>query len=146
MDKNQSKPIKVLISEQEALTVMFYFGQVFSFWSLINKNVSECFLLTICKEHTLTRFTKFFSRNHPKLYIWLRREGWQMLSSEPLLHQIDTNSHRRCSIKNFVLKNFTMFTGKHWRWSLLLVKLSAFRTANLWERDSNTNVFLLQNF
>ena len=34
---------------------------------LINKNVLEWFLLIISKEDTLSRYTKFFSRDHPKL-------------------------------------------------------------------------------
>ena len=33
------------------------------------------------------------------------------------------SSHRRCSIKKAVLKNFAIFTGKHLRWSFFLIKL-----------------------
>ena len=33
------------------------------------------------------------------------------------------SSHRRCSIKNAVLKNFAIFTRKHLRWSLRPVTL-----------------------
>ena len=35
------------------------------------------------------------------------------------------SSHWRCSIKEGVLKNFAIFTGKHLRQSLLLIKLQA---------------------
>ena len=35
------------------------------------------------------------------------------------------SSRRRCSIKKAVLKNFTIFTGKHLCWSLFLTKLQA---------------------
>ena len=48
--------------------------------------------------------------------------------TEQLLYQTDKGSHRRCSIKKAVHKNFGIFIEKH---------LSA-----LLKRDSNTNVFL----
>ena len=35
------------------------------------------------------------------------------------------NSHRRCSVKTSVLKNFLNFTGKQLYWSLFLIKLQA---------------------
>ena len=35
------------------------------------------------------------------------------------------SSHRRCSVKKGVLKNFANFTGKHLFWSLFLIKLQA---------------------
>ena len=34
---------------------------------------------------------------------------------------------KNCSIKKTVLKNFALFTGKHLRWTFLLIKLQAFR-------------------
>ena len=40
-------------------------------------------------------------------------------------------SHRRCSTKKVVLKNFAVFTRKHLYWSLFLIKLRAFRPATL---------------
>ena len=33
------------------------------------------------------------------------------------------SSHKRCSVKIGVLKNFSNFTGKHLYWSLFLIKL-----------------------
>ena len=46
--------------------------------------------------------------------------------------------------KKALLKNFTIFTEKHLRWSLFLIKLPVF----LLKRNSNTGVFLwmLRNF
>ena len=41
-----------------------------------------------------------------------------------------------------VLKNFAIFTEKHLRWSLLLIKLKAFRPVTLLKRDSFTGVLL----
>ena len=42
-----SKLVKSLISEQKALAAVFYFGEVFVFCRLINKNVLDWFLLII---------------------------------------------------------------------------------------------------
>ena len=36
---------------------------------------------------------------------------------------MDRSSHRRCSVKKDVLRNFKNFTGKHLCWSLSLIKL-----------------------
>ena len=48
--------------------------------------------------------------------------------------------------KKSVLKNFAIFTGKGLRWSLFIIKLQTFWPATLLKGDSNTGVFLLQNF
>ena len=51
--------------------------------------------------------------------------------------------------KKAALKNFAIFTGKHLCWSFFIIKLQAFSTTILLERDSNTaGVFLwiLRNF
>ena len=47
-----------------------------------------------------------------------------------------------------VLKTFAIFTRKHLCWSLFLINFQVFRSAALFEKDSNTDVFLwiLQNF
>ena len=51
-------------------------------------------------------------------------------------------------MKKTVLKNFAIVTGKHFSWSLFLMKLQAFSPATLLKKDSNTSIFLgiLQNF
>ena len=41
------------------------------------------------------------------------------------------SSHRRCSLKNGVLRNFAKFTGKHLRQSLLFNKVAGLRPATL---------------
>ena len=38
-------------------------------------------------------------------------------------HRNARRSHRRCSVKNGVLRNFAIFTGKHLCWRLFLIKL-----------------------
>ena len=53
-----------------------------------------------------------------------------------------SSSHLRCSVKEPVFKIFIIFTGKHFCWSLFLIKLQAFRLS-LVKSDSNTGVFLL---
>ena len=57
----------LLMLEQIALAAIFYFGKVFVFCRLINKNMFEWFLLIVCKEQTLTRSINLLSRNHPTL-------------------------------------------------------------------------------
>ena len=46
---------------------------------------------------------------------------------QQLIKGITESSHRRCFVKNGVLKNFANFAGKHLRWSLFLIKLQALR-------------------
>ena len=41
--------VKILVSGQIAIAAVLYFGQVFVFCRLINKNVLELFLLIMCK-------------------------------------------------------------------------------------------------
>ena len=36
-------------------------------------------------------------------------------------------SHRRCSLKDVVLKNFAIFSEKHQCWTLFLIKLQSFK-------------------
>ena len=51
-------------------------------------------------------------------------------------------SHRRCSIKKVIFKNFAIFTGKHLSWSLFLIKLQSFSNATFLKMASNTGVIL----
>ena len=55
------------------------------------------------------------------------------------------SSHRRCSVKKCILKNFPKFTGKHLCWSLFFNKVAALRPAKsqvfsceFWEIFKNT--------
>ena len=58
------------------------------------------------------------------------------------------SSHRKCSMKKAVHKNFAIFTGKHLCWCYFLIKLQAWKTGSLLKRDSNGGIFLwiLRNF
>ena len=91
MDKNLSKFVKFVISENIALAVMSYFEQVFAFCMLITKHLLQWFLLIMFKEHTLRRSTNLFSRNHPTLFCFvfvfflLIRESSQMPKTEVTL-------------------------------------------------------------
>ena len=53
---------------------------LFSACTFINKSVLEWFLLIMCKDHTLSRYTNL-SRNHPIVSFWLRRESWQIIKA-----------------------------------------------------------------
>ena len=48
-------------------------------------------------------------------------------------HQRYRKSHRRCSVKKRVLKNFANFIEKHLCWSLFLIKLQAFSLNFFWK-------------
>ena len=50
-----------------------------------------------------------------------------------------------CFVKKDVLKNFANFTGKHLRWSLLLINRQDFWFATLLKTGSNTCVFLREH-
>ena len=52
--------------------------------------------------------------------------GMQITST---LHLQSRSSHRRCSLKSSVTKNFANFTGKHHCWRLFLINLLAKRPA-----------------
>ena len=52
------------------------------------------------------------------------------------------SSHRRCSVKKGVLRNFAKFTGKHLCQSLFFNKAAGLRPATLLKRVSGTSVFL----
>ena len=51
------------------------------------------------------------------------------------------SSHQRCSLKTVFLKNFTKFSGKHLRWSLLFNKVSGMRPASLLKKRLQQRCF-----
>ena len=124
MDKNLSKSVKSPMSEQIALTTMFYFGQVFFLLKVNQQKHVGMVSTNNTKEHTLRRSTNIFSSNYPTLCFWLRREGRYMLNTEQLLHQTGKNSHRRCSIKKAVLKIFCNIHRKTPVFELFLNKVA----------------------
>ena len=63
VDNNLSKLVKILISEQIALAVIFKIGKGFNFWRPVNKNMLEWLLLIISKKYTLTTSTNCLGRN-----------------------------------------------------------------------------------
>ena len=50
------------------------------------------------------------------------------------------SSHRRCSVRNGVLRNFAKFRGKHKRQSLFLIKLQA-EACNFIKQETLAQVF-----
>ena len=121
VNKDLNKQIKYYLRKNSPCCSV-YFGQVFIFCMLINKNLLEWFLPIICNEHTLRRSRSLFSRNHP-ICFWLGRDSRQITNTEQLIYLADNSSHPRCSIKWAVLKNFAIFTGKQLCWSLFFIKL-----------------------
>ena len=103
MDKNLSKSVRILASEQIALATMFYSEQVFFSACLINGNVLEWFLPIICKEHLPRSHIAFFLVNEIIMF-WLLIKDRQISSTEQLLYQTNKSSHRRCSVKKAVIK------------------------------------------
>ena len=51
-------------------------------------------------------------------------------------------SHRRCSLRKGVLRNFAKFTGNHLYQSLFFNKVAGLRPATLLKRNSGTGLFL----
>ena len=54
--------------------------------------------------------------------------------------RLSESSHRRCSVKKGVLKNFANFTGKHLCWRLFFMKLQFWRPVTL-SKKTPTHVF-----
>ena len=130
MDKNLSKFVKFVISENIALAAMSYFEQVFAFCMLITKNLPQWFLLMF-KEDTLRRSTNLFSRNHPTLFFvclffcfcfvflfLINKRKFADAQNWSCFIKLTKASTGGCSIKKAVLKTFAIFTGKHLSWSL----------------------------
>ena len=53
---------------------------------------------------------------------------------------MNKSSHRRCSIKEGVLKNFWKFTGKHLCQSLIFNKVTGFRSATSFKKETLAEV------
>ena len=120
MDNNLSKPVKILISEQIPLPVIFYFGQVFVFYMSINKSVLEWFLLIISKQYPLTRFTNLLSRNHSMLFLIKKKlADPQYLITNFMIISTET-AVGRCS-SNWVFLKFAILARKHLCWNLFLI-------------------------
>ena len=59
------------------------------------------------------------------------------------IFSLSRSSHRRCSVRKGVLRNFAKFTRKHLCQSLFSNKIAGLRPATLFKkRDSGTGVFL----
>ena len=93
----------------------------------------------------------FFFESHDAISLWITSQNLLILENWVcMFHRIKLNSrinfrssHRRCSVKNVVLKRFTKFTGKQLCPSLFFNKIACLRPAT-----SGTGAFLwiLRNF
>ena len=61
------------VPEQVALAAICYFGQVFVLYELINKNALKWFLLTMCKEHTLSSSTNLLQQKPSPIMLLIKR-------------------------------------------------------------------------
>ena len=117
-----------MIPEQIALAAVFYFGQVFTFCRLINKNALEWFLLIIW--YTLNRSTNLFRRNHPTLCFWLRREDWQMSNTKKLFYQLKNAAAKNLQyswentckkfLRTLILKNICIQLLLNWLYEVIV--------------------------
>ena len=80
-------------------------------------------LLSVCK---LNKSTKMWILIKHRIIMTIKMERWCL--------SISRSSHRRCSVKKVVLKNFANFTEKHLCWSLFLITFHAFRPTTLLKR------------
>ena len=82
---------------------------------------SLSFVLTRCSNrcHSL-------SRDVPLVCLFLKD-----LLNAPLYFEMYRTSRSQMFFKIGVLKNFTIFTGKHLSWKLFLIKLQAFQSSGL---------------
>ena len=67
------------------------------------------------------------------------KQGFARLTVRSAMHR---SSHRRCSVRKDVLRNFLKLTGKHLHQSLFFNKVAGLRPATLFKKNSGTGVFL----
>ena len=91
-------------------------------------------LEVFCKKYALKNFAKFTghecfrlrNRGFPlsfEKFFWIRFVYRTLRATILWKGHYHKNSHRKCSIKKVVLKNFAMFTKKHLCWSLFWVNV-----------------------
>ena len=106
---------------------------------------SSLFILKHCKENIsssasslsiicLTYLFLCLSIIYVFLYLYIQYLVKELKSKVHKCYSKASNirsSHRRCSVKVGVLKNFTKFTGKHMSLNLFVSKVAGLRTATL---------------
>ena len=106
-------------------------------------------LISQIPQHTYNLFTDINLNRYSRVWIhvfevsfwksfWLRAQSF--LKPDYSTHQL--KQPFTDVLQNSVLKNFTIFTEKHLRWSFFLIKLQAWKPATLLKRVSNLGVFL----
>ena len=95
--------------------------------------LSSCFLLTSFTSLSITplacnassKLNWTIHKNSTCYQLTTETVNCKIVNKTLQWFQNKRSSHWRCSIKEGVLKNFAIFTGKHLRQSLLLIKLQA---------------------
>ena len=105
----------------------------------------SCLLLVVIKKLIMvfTIFviaTVFIAKERTNPHIRNFECTWQMIMFPSYLLFFFRSSHQRCSMKKGVLKNFTIFTGKHMRQSHFFNKVAG-GTCNFIKKDTLTQVF-----
>ena len=100
------------------------------------KFLRKLILKTICKQVLLTMLSK---------YSWDNIAQETFSTGAMLAQTTYRSSHQRCSVKKCVLKNFTLFTGKHLCWSLSLIKLQGLQPSNFIKKRLQHRSFPVNN-
>ena len=96
--------------------------------------------LTIVLKETLVYPKIIVQSTNLRHVIFFKRKDY-LLTPHCLVTKTKS-SRSQMFFKNSALKNFAIFKGKYLCWSLILIKLQAFRPATLLKRDSKTGAFL----
>ena len=104
------------------------------FWSSLPLGaLSSCFFMTSFTSlsitplvgNTTSKLNWTVHKNSTCYQLTTETVNWKMVNKALQWFQNKRSSHWRCSIKEGVLKIFALFTGKHLRQSLFLIKLQA---------------------
>ena len=118
---------------------MFTVTSIFVFsrpqWSTECNFNLRYFIFSITKERLYKSFSfyKFFCANISLVELEILRTSSTIFRS----------SHRRCSIKNVILKHVAIFTGKHLCWGLLFSKAADHQGCNFIEKCLQHIYFLM---
>ena len=129
------KEIKKVLSLSLYFSWSFLFCRHYDYWSwvLLSQKKPKCFYMS----HACTGILLILSWRKPLSYKYFKvvGKGW--------FNKKFRSSHRRCSLRKCVLKNFAKLTGKHLCQSFFFNKTARLKPEILSKTlDSGTAVFL----
>ena len=101
---------------------------------------------SFCSENSLTKSVSTKPRKFKEsfsLFDHSDKKKKELYTAIPLYRCKSRSNHRRCSVKNGVLRNFAKFAGKHLCQSLFLNKVAGLRPAILLKKRLWHSSFLL---